>query len=225
MANTVIPEVLVFRELSRTDDAGVVTTVDLIIGKPVPFQDPPSGFVGFICSVQILGLQPARTGEHISKGFKFFDARSLDPLDAILKAVYSARAILDASPEGKAGQLVWKNMSTVPGYGMPKKVIELTEFVRSNYVNMSANEQAFWGGLLDGVPITKNAMVTSTYQAFSWSELQPKPVTALQSVSAADAATLQHLGITTIADLADYLPFRIASAIVQAANPKNPLLG
>ncbi len=224
MAHTKIKEVLVFRELSRTDDSGTVTTVDLLIGKPEAFTDATSGFVGFRCSVQILGLQPNPNPAPVEKGFIFFDSIAMDPLDALLKAVHSTRVVLEATPEGKAGRLAWKGMPQVPGYGLPKKVIELTDFLRDNYVNMSAAEQAFWDGLLGGVPAAKVGMVTAAYQTQSWQQLLAAPVSALQSVTAADAALFNRIGIHTIADLAAYMPARVAQAIHHAANPKNPVL-
>jgi hypothetical protein len=216
--------VLVFRELSRTDDAGTVTTVDLLIGKPESFTDATTGFDGFRCAVQILGLQPNPSPAPIEKGFLFFESIALDPLDALLKAVHTARVTLDATPEGKAGKLAWKNMPQIPGYGLPKKVIELTDFIRDNYVNMSPHERSFWDGLLSGVPIAKSGMVVAAYQSQTWQQLQSAPVTALQSVTAVDAQLLARVGIHTVAELAAYLPARVAQTIVHVANPKNPIL-
>lgn len=225
MAHTKIKEVFTFRELTRTDDSGATTTVDLIIGKPESQKDPVSGDVYFICSVQILGLQPEIVGAPIETGFKFLDRRGIDPLAALLGAVYSARAVLDASPEGKAGKLVWKDMYPNPGYGLPKMVMELTEFVRTNYVNLLPAQQALWDGLLKGVPITKNGMVTTPYQPLSWHDLLAAPITALQALSPAEAAFFNRIGITTVGQLANYLPCRVASSISAAANPTDLLLG
>ena len=225
MAHTTIKEVFTFRELTRTDDSGATTTVDLIIGNPEPQKDPVSGVEYFICSVQILGLQPETAGAPIETGFKFLDRRGLDPLAALLGAVYSARAVLDASPEGLAGKLVWKDMFPNPGYGLPKMVIELTEFVRANYINFPPAQQAMWDGLLQGVPIAKNGMVTTPYQPLSWDELLAAPITALQAMSAAEAGLFNRIGITTVGELANYLPFRVANSIRTAANPTNVLLG
>ncbi len=224
MAHTRINEVLVMRELSRTDDNGVVTTVNMLVGKPEVFNEPSTGFAGFRCSVQVLGLQPNPPDGSIDKGFIFLDSTGLDPLDALLKAVYSARAVLDATPEGSSGRLIWKDMLQVPGYGLPKMVVELTDFVRDNFVNMSPAEQAFWVGLSGGVPIAKAGMVTAAWQAQSWAQLQSAPVTALQALPAADAAVLASIGITTIGELATWMPARVAQAVVHAAKPANPIL-
>lgn len=219
-----IHDVLVFRELSRTDEAGVVTTVNLLIGRPEPFKDPATGFDGFRCLVQILGLQPNPPPGSVASGFVHLNGIALDPLDALLKAVHTARVVLDATPEGRAGRLAWKDMPGVPGYGLPKKVIELTELVRDAYVHMSPSQQAFWDGLLDGVPMNKSGMVHPQYQSQTWQELQAAPLTALQSVSPAEALVFSRMGITTVAQLAAYLPARVARCIVHAANPVNPIL-
>lgn len=102
--------------------------------------------------------------------------------------------------------------------------MELTKFFRDAYAHMSPAQLAFWDGLLDGVPMNKSGMVHPPYQSQTWQELQAPPLTALQSVSPAEALVFSRMGITTVAQFAAYLPARVARSLVHAANPVNPIL-
>jgi hypothetical protein len=221
MPITPIDKVLFTRQLARTDERGGATSASLIVGEPLKHADAAIGFDGYRCTIHLQGLRPECPPVDDVIGV---DAVSIDALDALLQALFSARAVLDASPAGRAGHLVWSDAPRAPGCGLPKKIIELSDWLRASYAHMNPSERGFWDGLLAGVPLTKEAMVREPEHELDWQALLAAPVSALRSVSAADAELLAQLHIHTIGELAASMPFRVADAIARAANPRNPIV-